>query len=43
MNSQTANALADLILRIWYPVCTHELIDSKKGVYHLVIDKSRQN
>jgi len=43
MNSQTANALADLILRIWYPVCTHQLIDSKKGVYHLVIDKSRQN
>jgi prolipoprotein diacylglyceryltransferase len=43
MNSQTADALADLILRIWYPVCTHELIDNKKGVYHLVIDKSRQN
>ena len=43
MNSQTANALADLIVRIWYPLCTSELIDSKKGVYHLVINKSRLN
>jgi hypothetical protein len=43
MNSQTANALADLILNVWYPSCENELIDSKKGVYHLVINRSREN
>jgi prolipoprotein diacylglyceryltransferase len=43
MNSQTANALADLITRVWYPSSRHELIDSKKGVYHLVINKSHQH
>lgn len=43
MNSQTANALADLILNVWYPQCENELIDSKKGVYHLVINRSREN
>jgi hypothetical protein len=43
MNSQTAHALADLILSVWYPSCENELIDSRKGVYHLVINRSREN
>jgi len=43
MNSQTANAVADLILKVWYPSCENELIDSKKGIYHLVINRSREN
>lgn len=43
MNNQTANALAGLILNVWYPSCENELIDSKKGVYHLVINRSREN
>jgi hypothetical protein len=43
MNSKTAGALAGLILNVWYPQCENELIDSKKGVYHLVINRSREN
>jgi hypothetical protein len=43
MNSQTAYAVADLILKVWYPSCENELIDSKKGIYHLVINRSREN
>lgn len=43
MNTQTAGALAGLILNVWYPSCENELIDSKKGVYHLVINRSREN
>jgi len=41
MSPQAARSLADLILRLWYPSCTNELIDSKKGIYHLVIHKQQ--
>jgi hypothetical protein len=39
MNNETAKTLADLVLRLWYPSCKNELIDSKKGIYHLLINQ----
>ena len=39
MNSETAKTLAELVIRLWYPSCKSELIDSKKGIYHLLINK----
>ena len=39
MNNETAKTLANLVIRLWYPSCNNELIDSKKGIYHLLIKK----
>jgi hypothetical protein len=39
MNNDTAKTLANLVLRLWYPSCKNELIDSKKGIYHLLINQ----